>query len=226
AGAGPGRQEQQTEPLPAFLRPGGGMAPVAFLTGCRAAKIAPGSSKKCKSMTLLLGYTGKNVIELVEPGVAGKVLWRSRKSLVKIAKQSIGSRISSWFRGKKPSEGGSAPPQAIAGLYLRETHSDHLALMMMNKDSGGDSAAVPTEGDEGRADENGVDGGDGGNNVGSGGVGGGRGARSAAARGQGRSDSEERYAAMLIPGGRLCVFGTRGGARCMSHGVHRWVTHA
>lgn len=34
----------------------------------------------------------------------------------------------------------------------------------------------------------------------------------------------ERYAAMLIPGGRLCVFGTGGGVRCMSRGVHRWVT--
>lgn len=39
-------------------------------------------------------------------------------------------------------------------------------------------------------------------------------------------EREERYAAMIIKGKRLCVFGTRGGVRCASRGVHRWVAHA
>ena len=39
-------------------------------------------------------------------------------------------------------------------------------------------------------------------------------------------EREERYAAMMIKGKRLCVFGTRGGVRCASRGVHRWVAHA
>ncbi|CAM9776780.1 unnamed protein product [Scytosiphon promiscuus] len=277
--------KEQLDALPAFLRPGGGMAPVAFLTGCRAAKMAPGASKKCKSMPLLLGYTGRNVIELVEPGVGGKVLWRSRKSLVKVAKQSVGSRISSWFRGKKSPAEAATPPQAIAGLYLRETHTRQLALMMTNKEGGGNSVG-PAQEDGGHADSNGDDGREGENESGSGGETGYP--RSAGARGQGpdrvefgvvleggsvsgtekapasaskqaqemggstgkggtdldgdaeiemretrvtggpprdKEESEEKFAAMLIPGGRLCVFGTRGGVRCMSHGVHRWVTH-
>lgn len=45
--------------------------------------------------------------------------------------------------------------------------------------------------------------------------------------GMSRDDErEERYAAMITEDGRLCVFGTRGGVRCASPGVHRWVTHA
>ncbi len=31
---------------------------------------------------------------------------------------------------------------------------------------------------------------------------------------------------MITEDGRLCVFGTRGGVRCASTGIHRWVTHA
>lgn len=80
--------------------------------------------------------------------------------------QSIGSRVSSWFRGKKSSEEGSPPPKTIAGLYLRETHNHRLALMMKNKadgatDSSKGGAVIPAEEDGGHANGNGGDGGDG-----------------------------------------------------------------
>ena len=38
-------------------------------------------------------------------------------------------------------------------------------------------------------------------------------------------DRKNCYAAMLAPGGHLCVFGTGGEVYCMSRGVNRWETH-
>lgn len=38
-------------------------------------------------------------------------------------------------------------------------------------------------------------------------------------------DRKDCYAAMLAPGGHLCVFGTGGEVHCMSRGVNRWETH-
>ncbi|CAN0441857.1 unnamed protein product, partial [Ectocarpus sp. 8 AP-2014] len=140
---GPGAgEENDSEPsLPAFMRLDGGMVTVEFLTGCRAAKIAPGLSEGCESTPMLLGHTGKNLMELIRPGKKGKVAWRSRKSLIKIAKQSVGSKVSSLFRRRSESPEGGAPsgpvpPQAIAGLYLRETSDGGLALMKKDPSSG------------------------------------------------------------------------------------------
>ncbi|CAM9782928.1 unnamed protein product [Ectocarpus fasciculatus] len=237
--AGAGEENDAEPPLPAFMRPDGGMVTVAFLsTGCRSAKIAPGQSEGCESTPMLLGHTGKNLMELVRLGKKGKVAWRSRKSLIKIAKQSVGSKVSSLFRRRSESpEGGVAsgpvPPHAIAGLYLRETSDGRLALMkkapadgsssgggrdgdMDGEGLGGAAAAAAAAGHD--VVEFGVLLGDvaGAEAVAGGGGGG---------VGDGGVDGEEKYAAMLTPGGGLCVFGTRGGVRCMSRGVHRWAAH-
>lgn len=81
----------------------------------------------------------QNLIELVHPGESGEVVWRSRTSLVGTVKKSVGAKAASWLRlgrykndnnkQKGGTSEGSVPPQAIAGLYLRETPDHRLAIM-------------------------------------------------------------------------------------------------
>ncbi|CAN0261343.1 unnamed protein product [Pylaiella littoralis] len=250
--------------LPAFMRPGGGMVPVAFVTGCDAATIAPGSESGCgcKSTLMLLGYTAKNLIELVEPGETGEVVWRSRKSLVNTVKQSVGAKAFGWLRRRKNDEkegktSESIPPEAIAGLYLRETPDRRLAIIIssssnaLDREDGVDGGASYDDGGlsgvefgvvlEGSSSVSGAEEGQekgGVNEVGE--TFGGEGSLGTTTSGPGENagiemmelggvpheeEREERYAALLTRDGRLCVFGTRGGVRCASSGVHRWVTH-
>lgn len=77
----------------------------------------------------------QNLIELVEPGETGEVVWRSRKSLVNTVKQSVGAKAFGWLRRRKNDEkegktSESIPPEAIAGLYLRETPDRRLAIII------------------------------------------------------------------------------------------------
>lgn len=145
----------------------------------------------------------------------------------------MGSKVSSLFHRRSESldgngASGPVPPQVIAGLYLRETSDGGLALM--KKDPSGGSGG----GGDGDMDGEDLGGAAGHDVVEFGVLVGGvseAGAEEAVAGGgggvgDGGGGGEEKYAAMLTPGGGLCVFGTRGGVRCMSRGVHRWATHA
>lgn len=152
---------------------------------------------------------------------------------VVLRSQSVGSKVSSLFRrrSESPKGGGASgpvPPKAVAGLYLRETSDGRLALVK--------KAFFPSDGrsggGDGDTDGEGLGGAAAGHDVvefgvvlGSVSVEGAEAVAAGGGVGNEGADGEEKYAAMLTPGGGLCVFDTRGRVRCMSRGVHRWATH-